>query len=234
MKRMSLRTVVAIAGVLALPLSHPAKAADLISESFDGAFLADFWEVSNDSPDMRALDEGKLSIVTEPGNFSKGEVKNLMFVKDPLSARNADVVLKLEADIQEYGDGWNNRFFAGIALQPEVGTYLATYLTNFRASYNSDSGPYAIYSKDWKGRGRALMTAQMGAMKTGVAVMYLKIEKRGYKYTALASTDGKKWRRVATYAMLNVTPKVGLFAFQHKDAAEAIVAFDDFKITEIQ
>jgi hypothetical protein len=156
MKIKILSAVVAVWSGAVIFVSPMALAEVLVSENFNKAFLGDVWEVKNDSSDMRALDDGKLSIVTELGNFSKGQVKNLMFLKKPLTAKNVDITVKLDADIQEYGGNWNKRFFAGLAVQPEQGTYLMTYLTNFGASYNSDTGPYAIYSKNWKGKSRAL------------------------------------------------------------------------------
>jgi hypothetical protein len=229
--RIALTTFAICSGVL----WHGALGAKtLFEETFNQAFLGDGWEVRNDSPDMRALDEGMLSVVTEDGNFAKGEVKNLLTVKESLKAKNADITLRFSIDIQEYGGSWDKRSLAGIAVEHGTGSYLSAYITNFGASYNSDSGPYAIFGKSWKGRDTPMLSTQLMGMKTGVIPFFIRLEKRAYKYTMRASLDGQKWLRVGTFALLNVQPKLSLFAFRHAEAGEAIVAFDEFRVTEVK
>jgi len=103
---------------------------------------------------------------------------------------------------------------------------------NFRGAYKSDSGPRVFFAKRQGGNGRKTVSQQLGKMKIGVSAFKLRIEKRGYKYTARASTDGgKKWIRIATFAVFNKPLRPGLFAVRGKEADEAIYEFDEFAIT---
>ena len=136
----------------------PAPAATLFTEDFNGAFLGEAWQVIDDSPDMRALDEGKLSVVTETGSLSKGKIKNLLLTREALTAKNADIALKFEMDIQSYGGDWASRAYAGIIMQVDAGSFMAAYVTNYGASYNSDTGPYGVYEKRWKGSAKPCLS----------------------------------------------------------------------------
>ena len=69
-------------------------------------------------------------------------------------------------------------------------------------------------------------------MKTGAFDFHLKIQKRSYKYTALASMDGKKWTRIGTMAVLNAPLKPALFASRGAKADEVIYEFDHFSVSK--
>jgi len=177
-----------IAGaLLSIVILNTAANADsvLFEDTFSKKFLSDKWQVQNDSADMRALDEGRLAIVTQPGSISKGTAKNILTYADPLSEKNADIAVKLWVDIQAYGSNWGNRIFGGLTLHN---------------------------SKTENGKLRPLLMTRLAEMKVGAKDYYLRIEKRNYKFLAMASLDGRKWRRVGTFALLNKKLHPGLFA----------------------
>ena len=220
--------------VLTTLLGTSVAAADqeIFAESFDKQFLSAAWDNRNDSEDMRGLDDGRLAVVAQPGTLTKDSVKNLLVLKDPLVEKNADVKLKLKVDIQRYGGDWATRAFGGIALHQDKNRYLILYITNFKAGYNSDSGPYAIFAKRQGGKTMPWLGKRLAAMKTGAFDFHLKIEKRNYKYTALASMDGKKWTRIGTMAVLNAPLKLALFASRGAKADEVIYEFDHFSVSK--
>jgi len=225
-----LMATVAVATLLGTSIA----AADqkIFEDSFDKQFLNAAWDIRNDSQDMRGLDDGRLAVVAQPGTLTKDSVKNFLVLKDSLVEKNADVTLKLRVDIQRYGGDWGTRAFGGIALHRDKNTYLILYITNFRAGYNSDSGPYAIFAKRQGGKTMPWLSKRLAAMKTGVFDFHLKIEKRSYKYTASASPDGKKWTRIGTMAVLNTQLKPALFASRGAKADEVIYEFDHFSISK--
>ena len=140
--------------VLTSLLGTSIAAADqkIFEDSFDKQFLNAAWDIRNDSEDMRGLDDGRLAVVAQPGTLTKDSVKNFLVLKDPLVEKNADVTLTLKVDIQRYGRNWGTRAFGGIALHQDKNRYLILYITNFKAGYNSDSGPYAIFAKRQGGK----------------------------------------------------------------------------------
>lgn len=201
-------------------------------DSFDQPFINEKWQVLNDSADMRALDSGKLSVVAQPGRLSNGTTKNLLLLREPLKAENADIDLTLQVDIQRYGDSWDKRTLGGITLFSSKDDYLIFYVVNFRGAYKSDSGPRVFFAKRQGGKSTPNISKQIGKMKIGVSSFHLRVEKRGYKYTAWVSTNGgKKWQRVATYAVFNKALKPGLFAVRGNQADEAIFEFDEFSVS---
>lgn len=204
-----------IAGaLLSIGILNTAANADsvLFEDTFSKKFLSDKWQVQNDSADMRALDEGRLAIVTQPGSISKGTAKNILTYADPLSEKNADIAVKLRVDIQAYGSNWGNRIFGGLTLHNSKTDYMLLYITNIRGAYRSGSGSYAVLTKTQNGKLRPLLMTRLAEMKVGAKDYYLRIEKRDYKYSAMASLDGRKWRRVGTFALLNKKLHPGLFA----------------------
>ena len=68
----------------------------------------------------------------------------------------------------------------------------------------------------------------------GEATAHFRIEKRGFKYTAFVSKNGKKWIKIGTHALLGKTLRPGLFAIQGGKAVEAIVEFDRFEIQKVK
>ncbi|MGB0576443.1 MAG: hypothetical protein ACPGPC_09865 [Alphaproteobacteria bacterium] len=177
-----------IAGaLLSIGILNTAANADsvLFEDTFSKKFLSDKWQVQNDSADMRALDEGRLAIVTQPGSISKETAKNILTYADSLSEKNADIAVKLRVDIQAYGSNWGNRIFGGLTL------------------HNSKTENVKL---------RPLLMTRLAEMKVGDKDYYLRIEKRNYKYSAMVRLDGRKWRRVGTFALLNKKLHPGLFA----------------------
>lgn len=204
----------------------------LFSDDFDKPFLNEAWQIRNDSADMRALDAGMLAVVTEPGSLSKGKARNVLVLKKPLTEKNADVTVKLRVDIQEYGGDWSKRVLGGIVLDSSKNDYLILYIVNFQASYNSDSGPYAILAKRHNGKARPYLARRLTSMKKGPIDFHLRLEKRNYKYAGFASLDGRKWQKLGTFGVLNKSFRPGLFALRGNNAAEAIYEFDRFTVTK--
>lgn len=221
-----------LTAAIAVTVSPAVAGPPVFEDGFDKQFLDSAWEIRNDGEDMRGLDDGRLAVVAQPGTLTKDTVRNFLVLQDPLTEKNADVDLKLRVDIQRYGGDWGARAYGGIALHQDKNRYLILYITNFKAGYKSDSGPYAIFAKRQGGKTKPWLGKRLAAMKTGPIDFHLKIEKRSYKYTARASLDGRKWTRIGTMALLNTPLKPGLFASRGANADEVIYEFDHFSISK--
>ena len=224
----------ALAAVLTAVGTGGGHAATVIfDDDFGKPFINEAWQIRNDSADMRALDSGKLAIVTEPGSLSKGKAKNVLVLKDKLMAKNADISATLTVDIQDYGTSWASRVLGGIVLDSSKDNYLILYIVNFGANYKSDSGPVAVLAKRHNGTVRPYLSRRLAPMKKGPMAFHLRIEKRGYKYAGFASLDGKKWQKLGTFGVLNKSFRPGLFALRGNRANEAIYEFDRFTVTSL-
>lgn len=225
--------------VAAAPEPKPEVKSSIFEDDFDAAFLKEDWTVIGDSPDERTLTDGKFVVITEAGSFAKENIKNALLYKAPIAEKNYDVSLSLDMDIQAYGNVYGDspavRTNAGIVLHQSKDFLISLHVASIKASYNTETGPYAIFVKRQKGKNsKALSAMLVGNAPRGPAKAHLRIEKRGFKYTGFYSLDGEKWSKLGTHALLGKKLTPGLYANQGKDAVESIVEFDRFEIQKVE
>ncbi|MDP6708538.1 MAG: hypothetical protein QF893_19520 [Alphaproteobacteria bacterium] len=143
--------------------------------------------------------------------------------------------VSLTADYQGFG-GDGKRTASGIVLHLDKDNYAVLFLNNFRASYNSDTGPYAMFLKRQSGKNsKALFIQLRKSAPLGETPVQFRIEKRGFKYTGFVKlgSDGK-WMKLGTHALLGKKLTPGIFATQDDEAVEAIIEFDRFEIEKVK
>lgn len=211
----------------------------IFEDAFDAKFLDSAWDVSGDSADGRALADGNFVLVTEAGTLAKNTAKNVLLYKDKIAEKNYDVVASLAADYQAYGgaygDAPNVRTEAGIVLHESKDNFVTLHLANIKGGYAKETGPFAVFTRRSKGKNAKPLSLQLRRnAPLGVTGARLKIEKRGFKYTAFASLDGKKWIKIGTHALFGKTLRPGIYATRGSKAAEAIIEFDRFEIQRVE
>ena len=115
-----------------LPFSLVALAADENSKPqlyfhdvFNGDTLSQDWEVQNPNPQGMVLDEGKLVLVTLPGDFLKNTVQNLVILKREIPANKYVITVKLHGDLSSSGYQ-----YAGIMFYADGKNRLEVWLKN--------------------------------------------------------------------------------------------------------
>lgn len=211
----------------------------IFEDDFDAAFLNEAWDILGDSADNRTLSDGKFVAITEPGSLSTNTAKNVLLYKDKIEERNYDVSVKLTADYQAYGGTYGDspdvRTNAGLILHESKDNFLTLHLVNLKTGYSDKTGPYAFFVKRHRAKeSKPLKLMLRGGAPLGEATAHFRIEKRGFKYTAFVSKNGKKWIKIGTHALLGKTLRPGLFAIQGGKAVEAIVEFDRFEIQKVK
>lgn len=208
----------------------------IFRDDFDQPFLNESWEVIRDDASNRGLAGGKFALVTLPGSLSAGTAKNVLLYKDAIKERNYEVTAEIAADYQEYGENSIrvNATAGGIVLHQSKDNFIALYLVNQAGGYRSSTGPFAYLVKRQNGKTAKPLSLQLGKNgPLGVTKATLRIEKRAFKYTGLVSLDGKKWKKIGTFALLGKTLKPGLFASADKNAVEAVIEVDSFEIQKV-
>jgi len=209
----------------------------IFRDDFDQPFLNEAWEVGKDDPDNRSLENGKFVLVTLPGDLSKDTVKNMLLYKDAIKERNYEVSAEIAADYQAYGESGiaKSATAGGIVLHQSKDNFIALYLVNKLGGYRSHTGPFAYLVKRQNGKTAKPLALQLDKNGLlGVANATLRIEKRGFKYTALVRYKGKKWKKIGTFALLGKTLKPGIFASADRNAVEAVIEVDSFEIQKVE
>lgn len=211
----------------------------IFEDDFNTAFLDEAWTVQGDSADNRTLSDGRYVTITESGFLANGSAKNVLLYKNTIKERNYDVSASMAPDYQAYGgtygDSASVRTKAGIVLYQSKENFVTLHLSNVLGGYRSKTGPYAYFVKRQRGKESKALQLQLGRDgPLGPFKVHLRIEKRGFKYTAFVSRDANKWTKIGTHALLGKTLRPGLFATQGRDAAETIVEFDRFEIQKVK
>ncbi len=202
----------------------------IFKEDFNDEFLSDVWEVKNDNPDGRVIDDGKLQIITMPGGLEKEKTQNLIAYDKEIPAKNWDAIVKVSIPITSYGR--RNSQGAGLALIQDKDNFLLLVVTS---SWSAHWGGDYILARFWNRRsGQWVPELNHGISKpnTRPVTYYLKIEKRGFKYTAYYSLDEKKWAKVGTHAALGKHFKPALWAERWGSSTETIAEFDWFTLID--
>lgn len=206
---------------------------NLFVENFDGPGLKDGLRVLNDSPDGRVLDGGKLTMVTGPGSINRNTLKNMIVYEGPAAAADYDVTADLAMELRP-GAPYQIRHAAGLMLfrLDNRTDRLALYV--FGRGEGDGDRYRASFSKIAGGKQQPNKAVALGRLGKKQA-FFLKVEKRGFKYTAYVKPAGaKKWTTVGNQSFLGRKLVPGLYTWRHQTAPEVLVEFDKFQVDSIE
>lgn len=206
---------------------------NLFVETFDGPGLKDGLRVLNDKPDARVLDGGKLTMVTGPGSITKNTLKNMIVYEGPAAKADFDVTADLALELQE-GRPYRILHSAGMMLMSPGN--LKDRLAFFVYGTGEGDG-YRYRAKFVKVSGGKQLPGNAAAMgRLGKKQSFsLKIEKRGFKYTAYVKPAGaKKWIKAGNQSFLGKKLVPGLYTWRNQNAPEVLVEFDKFQVDSIE
>ncbi len=210
----------------------------IFQDDFSGPFLNEAWQIINDDPDALILEDGKLSVISGPGSFTDKSVPNLISYKAPIAEKDYDisVTVTVEATKADYDRYWGYgaiSFGLRMAKSPTSDIQLGLALT-----YTADNGgnkySYVYYGQTKGGKWGNSYTKPWYRSKDGAVTFYLRMEKRGFKYTGYIQNDKKEWVKLGTQLLLGKNLKPQLYATNPKDFHQVLVSFDDFKIMRVE
>lgn len=96
---------------------------EVFRDDFDGADLAEHWEVANPNPDQFVVENGSLVVIAKDvGGLSNEAMVNLFKLGQPLPGADWRMTVTFSAELQTGREG------AQLALYDDVGNYIASYL----------------------------------------------------------------------------------------------------------
>lgn len=205
---------------------------NLFVENFDGPGLKDGLRILNDNPDGRALDAGKLTVVAGPGSVTRKTLKNIILYEGPAAAGDYDVILDLAVEFT--AGPFQTHQSAGLMLfRPEkLQDRLVLYI--FGRGQGDGDRLRAAFSKILGGKEQPpqiIPLARIGKKQT----FTMKVEKRGFKYTAwLKPAGAKKWIAVGNQSFLGKKLVPGFYAWRANNRPEALVEFEKLQVDSIE
>lgn len=208
----------------------------IFEDDFSGPFLNEAWQILQDDPDTRILDEGKFSVITGYGLFGDESVPNLLSYNARIMEESYDISLKvtIEAQVADYDRflSWGHVEF-GLRMEKSANDDLQLVVAlvsmpGFGPSAQgffgkTESGEYGNSKNDF-----------LSEPVDGPASFYLRLEKRGFRYTGYASANNEDWVELGTQLLIGKNFKPQLFAVRGEDFNELLVSFDDFKILRVE
>lgn len=209
---------------------------DIFVEEFDQPFLGEDWEILNDTPDNRTLEDGIFYVIASPGEFVKGSVQNMLIYSKPIGAKNYEVLTKFKASLTDYESIWfEGQQWVGLVFYGDKNTLLALVVrSEYNYQYRGGRTRGALFYKTKEGKSVSESEVFLGGKDFNPYIYYLKVQKHGFKYTGYVSTDGQKWQEVGTLSMLGKKLRPGIFAVRGSKAREFVAEFDSFKIKELK
>ncbi len=211
---------------------------DIFVDEFDKPFVSADWKIINEDVESLTLDEGKLYLIVNPGSVTKNTTKNIFLYNKPIKEKNYEVIVKFDIPLTSYGNSWNERQWAGLILYGGKNLLIETYVSGFYGYFSGGSGN-AILAEMSKYQGGKWTTTNNIALHRGQdpdpRTYYLKIVKKKFKYTSYVSTDGIKWKKIGTLAILGsklLNP--GIFVGRGNGSVETIAEVDSFMIRGLE
>ena len=215
----------------------------IFRDDFNEDFLSEDWDVQNPDAEAMVLDEGKLMLMTKESSLDKGNVPNLIVLNKVISPSHYSVTVKLHGEFNDnsgYGIGSQ---YTGLLLYADPKNFFKLWVHNdgSSAEHGYVVNPIdAYYQKVSGGKinkaSSHVMTAWQSERKRTSTMpfdVWLRMEKNKYKYTAYASRDGEKWRKIGTIPFLGKKFRPALFANGSKNVPDTLVEFDWFEVSDM-
>jgi len=215
--------VIAAPEPVPVPKTEPVKVSQeagvIWQDSFERETLGDAYEVVDPDEDRMAISDGGLLLITT--SPAKNSIRLKQTVSGDFEASvkiNVAMTKKNQAGIK-YSAGTGNSIELGYAVNSINDDYI--YFNKMvKGKENSSNYKGKIGKRD-------LNTYSKNEQED----WYLKIKKKGFKFSAYASVDGKEWVSVGEHALLKKEGNISLEVFGK--GVEDPVVFDDFIIKSI-
>ncbi len=188
-------------------------------DDFNGAELANHWEVINPDPDAFIVEDGNLLVFSStPADFAEGNIANLFRLNQPLPKGDWTATAKIRVDFQSLRD----RVFFG--LYDDEKNYLVNVLSlRFNANYDQHI-LFVSSDKALKGKittsSTHVWTTEKGSGLAGVeqGQPYLvRLEKKGREYTGFIKLEGAQepeWFALPAIRLLRSKANLAIAVFQ--------------------
>ncbi len=199
-------------------------------DDFDGEALQEHWQVFKKDDEVALVADGYYNVISQPG------LKNSALLNVQLP-KNYQITLRLTTEIKNLATWRTQR--VGMSLFEADKDDFAEF-TNGKNGLFLEIGSIdtwkvirLAFRKKFRGKFVPASVIEPYKGTTEERPYFLRIEKKGFNYTAYFSPDGRKWRKVGVHRFLGKKFKVGIYATRHKDARESLTKFDWIEIREL-
>jgi hypothetical protein len=200
------------------PAEEVVESGDVWIDDFEREELGDAYKVKDPDEERLIVSDGQLLIVTTD------PIKNIVIRKEPVLG-DFEASVKLNMQLTQEN---------GIEIKYIVGKdelKLGYYVDRWAEAYIYFSKFIKAKKNTIKYNGK-LGKREVKKMSQEQADWFFKIAKKGFKYTAFASTDGNKWTKVGEHTLLKKKGQIALSAWGK--GVEDPVLFDDFTIKAVK
>jgi len=213
------------------PAAKQPAARVIFHDDFNGDSLSGRWKLNNPDADAMTLDDGMLYLLSEPGDWKSASIKNKLTYADAHALpRNWNAMVKFSTEVLNYPGSGNETSWVGMVLYLDPDNHMDISI----AGHCCGDRRSAHFSKMAKGNSLPGYELKVGGLSKQSLVYYLKLEKRGFSYTAYFSGDGRKWEKIGVHKFLGKNFAPGLFSVRHSRALETTTAFDWFEIQAVE
>jgi WD40 repeat protein len=210
----------------AVPTISASAHALLAEDTFDGKLELD-WEILHSDPTHYSLSKnpGTLTITTQEGGFARSSTnyRNLFLIDCPLSPSEDFQITTCISRFKPAAD-WNQ---AGLICYNDDDNYL-------KWNCEKSAGGSVVFALGRETQGE-LNTTSFSA-PSGLESFWLRVTKRGYRYTISTSLDGEAFRSRGEFGWGDgAVRRVGLFAKNGEGSAapEVDASFDFFEVRAV-
>lgn len=207
---------------------------DIFVEEFDKPFLSEEWEIINDNPDGRVLDEGKFIVIEAPGSIVDETIQNMLLYKKPIPSANVEISVKFNTSFLNFSGWITPSQHPGLILYSDKDNWLALFMGGDKWKGNHAAVVFAK-TKDGKINRDSWLAYHFFGKPVNEITYQLKIVKEKYKYTAYVyDPDKGDWQKIGTYGILGKKFQPGIIAYRDNGTQEVITEFDWFRIKELE
>jgi len=204
-----------------------APSAVVFEDDFDGDALGPAWEVIRPSEDALLVEDGKLTLLLQPGWPTDDATRNLLLYRGDLP-RSYRVEASFEAEIVDYPDfrPWETQR-VGLVLYRDANHLIE--LTTSTSGVATDHLLQANFGKykqsDW--------VASHATPLARRAAQAFRIEKRGHEFRAFVKDSQGKWIEAGSVSDLKGAYRPGILAYRAPSAKETTASYDRFEIRSL-
>jgi Mg-chelatase subunit ChlD len=228
--------------------AQPAASGVLFEDRFERNDLGEMWEVINHDPNRMAVAGGKLLIVAGSGTLSDAP-RNIVLLRQPIPD---DFVVTAKMTMQVTRD---NKAGLTYYVDDDTRLHFIIFGTKKNRHYDQSDGRHVLFAKrlagDWDtierfyyhGKHPCHSTEHFCLDSIGDRSLmgysstpedwHFQIERRGLRYTARVSVDGKEWHEVGSHTIINRNGRLG-FTVVAGDGNENPAEFDDFVVKGVE
>jgi len=218
LKKALAETAKAVAEPVKKPAEEVTESSDVWVDDFERDELGDAYEIKEPDEERLIVSDGQLlMIITKP-------TKNIVVRKEVISG-NFEALVKMNMNLTR--SSWAQLSFLAGKNKLELGLYARDYedvAVYFRKVIKDKKSQIAYVKK--------LGDRELINREREQEDWYFKLKKKGFKFTAFASMDGKKWAKVGEHTLLKKKGQVSLVV--GGGGVEDAILFDDLTIKKLK